>query len=318
MTKFKKRDFSVKNRLVVEADYLNEYGFTSGTNIKYRINNRKKKIVISIVKNEGNSKVYRTTQHRKKVVPVIDIRNKDVISFIKDNKGELELFICQGKIILRKKEKVALKGFGKVLNLIQKKKKNQLVVSAKRFAEAIGCEQLDLFEMFTMNENLDSENTSKIITKMKNRAIKMISLFSGAGMLDKGFLDEGYDIEFAIDRSTPVEYDSNGKKKRPMNDLGSYHIETYRHNIGDHIVDKDILSLTKEDIKKVDLVVGGIPCTSFSKLNTSINSYRKSEESDFPLLDKFIEVVRWSEAKAFLIENVPDFITIKQAKSPFL
>lgn len=308
MLKFRKRDFKVKNRLSIEADYLKDYGFTSGTNLIYTINSKKNKVIIRTTKNEGNSRVYKTTQHRKKIVPVIDIRSEEIVKFIKDNTNNLELCIYEGKIILKTKRKIAVKGKGKLLSF--RKRTNIVAMSARKFADAIGCEQLDLFDMFTYNEDdyLDEHQSLKSIEK---KGIKLISLFSGCGMLDKGFLDQGFDIEFAIDKTADVEYDSNGKKKRPSNDLGSYHIETYKFNIGNHIVDRDVLSLQKSDIPKANIVIGGIPCTKFSKLNTSVNSYRKSESSDFPLLDKYIDVVRWSEANAFLIENVPDFVTAK-------
>lgn len=50
--------------------------------------------------------------------------------------------------------------------------------------------------------------------------------------MDKGFLDEGgYDIIFANDRF----------KKKALRD---FHIQTYRRNIGDHIIMRDVMGST--------------------------------------------------------------------------
>ena len=122
----------------------------------------------------------------------------------------------------------------------------------------------------------------------------MIAVF----LLDKAFLDNGnYKIKFAIDRY---------EKKR----LKRYHIETYKSNIGEHIIEGDVLELKKEDIPQVDLVVGGVPCTKFSLMNTKDN-FRKAKEEEYKPLEQFINIVKWSGAKGFLIENVKGFITAK-------
>ena len=56
---------------------------------------------------------------------------------------------------------------------------------------------------------------------MKKPSLKIISLFSGAGGLDLGFIQAGHKVLWAID-----------------NDKDS--CETYKKNIGDHIVCEDI------------------------------------------------------------------------------
>ena len=52
--------------------------------------------------------------------------------------------------------------------------------------------------------------------------MKVVSLFSGAGGLDLGFILAGHEIVWA-------------------NDLYSDAVATYKHNIGSHIVEKDIM-----------------------------------------------------------------------------
>lgn len=306
----KKRDYNIKNKLYIEAKYLEEAGFGIGQNIIYKINKKKKKIVVSTVdySNSNTKKVVKTT-NRVGVTPVIDIRTKDIREFINSH-DNIEVTVYKEKIVFRVNEAIKIKGFGKVIKFKEKIKTYAMNVS--NFAKVVNSSQMSVVDAFSI-DGTDVLSDESFTDCLKRKTIKMISLFSGAGMMDKGFLDNGnYDIQLACDMSTPVEYDENGKRKRPANDLGSYHIETYKKNIGDHIIDRDILTLTEEDIPTADFVAGGISCVSFSKLNTSLKAFRKKSTTDFPLLDRFLDVVRWSKAKAFLIENVVDFVTVKK------
>ena len=75
--------------------------------------------------------------------------------------------------------------------------------------------------------------------------MKVVSLFSGAGGLDLGFILAGHKIVWA-------------------NDLYSDAVATYKHNIGSHIVEKDIKEIASSDIPDCDIVIGGFPCQGFS------------------------------------------------------
>lgn len=113
------------------------------------------------------------------------------------------------------------------------------------------------------------------------------------------FLDaKGYDICFANDR-----YD-----KRTMKDS---HIKTYKKNIGDHIVMRDVLELTEQDIPEVDFILAGIPCVTFSPLNTSESNFRNSQTELHEIVEHMLNIIKWSKAKAFLFENVERFLTVK-------
>ena len=75
--------------------------------------------------------------------------------------------------------------------------------------------------------------------------IEVVSLFSGGGGLDLGFIAEGYKIIWAID---------NNKNAT----------DTYRANIGNHIICEDINKIDINNIPHADVVIGGPPCQSFS------------------------------------------------------
>ena len=58
----------------------------------------------------------------------------------------------------------------------------------------------------------------------RQRHLRTVSLFSGAGGLDLGFLNAGFDIIWA-------------------NDIDKYAVESYKHNISEHIVGGDVNQL---------------------------------------------------------------------------
>lgn len=78
--------------------------------------------------------------------------------------------------------------------------------------------------------------------------MKVVSLFSGAGGLDLGFKMAGHEIIWA-------------------NDFYEDAVETYKLNIGDHIVCDDIRNIKTSDIPDCDIVIGGFPCQGFSVAN---------------------------------------------------
>ena len=78
--------------------------------------------------------------------------------------------------------------------------------------------------------------------------MKVLSLFSGADGLDLGLIQAGYKIIWA-------------------NDIDASAVETYRKNIGNHIVLGDIRSVDIQQLPKADVVVGGFPCQGFSQAN---------------------------------------------------
>lgn len=124
----------------------------------------------------------------------------------------------------------------------------------------------------------------------KKRRLPVISLFSGAGGLDIGFRNAGFDIAVA------VEIDPSC-------------CDTLRTN-NPHlpIINKSVSDVTAEElfkaanIKKGEaaLVIGGPPCQSFS-----LAGLRKGLDDDRgKLLFEFVRIVRETLPKAFVLENV--------------
>lgn len=111
--------------------------------------------------------------------------------------------------------------------------------------------------------------------------MKVVSLFSGAGGLDLGFVRAGHKIVWA-------------------NDLYPDAVETYRANIGKHIVCENISKVASSSIPDCDIVIGGFPCQGFSVANTK----RSLDDSRNVLYRELIRVIRDKRPRFFLAENV--------------
>ena len=121
--------------------------------------------------------------------------------------------------------------------------------------------------------------------------MKIVSLFSGAGGLDLGFIQAGHEIVWAND----IDPDAG---------------ETYKKNIGDHIVLGDIKKIDSGDIPNCDMVIGGFPCQGFSVANTK----RHEKDERNKLYMELLRVIKDKNPKYFLAENVKGLLSIANGK----
>lgn len=117
--------------------------------------------------------------------------------------------------------------------------------------------------------------------------MRVISLFSGAGGLDLGFIMAGHQIVWA-------------------NDLYEDAVKTYRMNIGDHIALKSIMEVQSDEIPEADIVIGGFPCQGFSVANTG----RHEDDERNKLYLEMIRVIRDKQPRYFMAENVKGILSI--------
>lgn len=116
----------------------------------------------------------------------------------------------------------------------------------------------------------------------------VVSLFSGAGGMDLGFMQAGFDIVWA-------------------NDFQKDAVMTYQANIGDHIVLGDIRSIKSSDIPdNPDIIIGGFPCQGFS----IANKHRSMEDERNFLYRELWRIIRDKQPKFFLAENVKGLISM--------
>lgn len=151
----------------------------------------------------------------------------------------------------------------------------------------------------------DQEEELIDISKVKPNGLKLsvVSLFSGCGGLDLGFIG-GFKV---FNNKFLKTFDENSFKIVWANEIDVDAVETYRKNIGTHIVCGDIKSINTNEIPECDIVLGGFPCQDFS-----IAGKRKAFESERGNLYK--EMIRVIESKipvAFVAENVKNIINPK-------
>ncbi len=137
-----------------------------------------------------------------------------------------------------------------------------------------------------------------IVNKTTKRysAVRIIDLFCGAGGLTLGFTKRA----------------SRPAKTVWANDFNRYAAETYNANFGPHCVVGDVVDILanpKTEIPQADIVIGGPPCQGFSLLNKNRDSDPRKQ-----LWHPYMEVVRRSGAKIFVMENVPQLLSTDEYK----
>ena len=127
-----------------------------------------------------------------------------------------------------------------------------------------------------------------MIRIMKKKPLKILSLFAGAGGMDLGFKNAGFEIIWA-------------------NDFDPDSVKTYRRNFGNHIVLGDIEKIRTNNMPdNPDVVIGGFPCQGFSIANLG----RSVDDSRNKLYKQMLRVIRVKKPKYFVAENVAGILTL--------
>ena len=128
--------------------------------------------------------------------------------------------------------------------------------------------------------------------KKNNKKFRVISLFSGAGGMDLGFIKAGFDIVWA-------------------NDFFKEAVESYKKNINEDIVFGDITKIKSSEMPDdIDLVIGGFPCQGFSVANTKRSM---KDERNF-LYKEMLRVIKDKNPKFFVAENVKGILSMEKGK----
>lgn len=127
--------------------------------------------------------------------------------------------------------------------------------------------------------------------------MRVISLFSGLGGLDKGFADVGFNIIWA-------------------NDFDKYAVQTYRENFGNYIHLGDINEIPLDEIPDFDVLIGGFPCQPFSMMG----GQKGFEDARGTLFFRVAEIIRDKiekdkKPKAIILENVRSLKTHDKGKT---
>lgn len=127
---------------------------------------------------------------------------------------------------------------------------------------------------------------------MKNKKYRIVSLFSGAGGMDKGFENAGFDVVWA-------------------NDFFKDAVETYKLNFKGEVVLGDITKISSDELPDdIDVVIGGFPCQGFSVNNTK----RSMGDQRNYLYKELLRIVKDKQPKVFVAENVKGLLSMEKGK----
>lgn len=114
---------------------------------------------------------------------------------------------------------------------------------------------------------------------------RVVSLFSGIGGLDLGFIYAGFNIIWA-------------------NDFDKFACQTYKANVSKNIVCGDI-RIEKENIPEHDILIGGFPCQPFSTLG-KLEGFNDEERGT--LFFEIKDIVKKHKTKILVLENVKNIM----------
>jgi DNA (cytosine-5)-methyltransferase 1 len=136
-----------------------------------------------------------------------------------------------------------------------------------------------------------------------------VSLFSGAGGLDLGAEAAGYQVRAA------VEVDDDAADTMEKNFAG----------LASPVIRRDILTVTTREVlaaaglsarDRPDLLIGGPPCTPFSKSGFWLEWKRAGMDPGASLLQVYTRVLAEARPRAFVLENVYALTYRNRASAP--
>lgn len=128
--------------------------------------------------------------------------------------------------------------------------------------------------------------------KRTMKPITVVSLFSGCGGMDLGFVG-GFDF-------LEKHYPKTGFNIVWANEISPAACKTYRANLGNYIIEGDISEQIANLPSKADIVVGGFPCQDIS-INGKMLGVQGKRSS---LYIYIVEAVKKIKPKVFVAENV--------------
>jgi len=270
-----------------------------GQKYTYLIDKDKKQVRI-IPKESGNM-----TVSRKKCgtswKPLVDIRSKEIKELV-GAADYIELEIMKnGDVLVTIRKKVGSKATrSNVIHIQEIIGRNvQQFVIPKQMLMVAGGYPTTLFGKPTLADETYFEYLTACASariKPKKKEIRkvwdVISLFSGAGMFDKAFMDGRFRFVYGVDFDEAA-------------------VNTYRANIGDHIECKDIREVNANVLPKVDVVIGGPCCQAYSNSNRH-NMDSEEAEAKRLLIDDYARIVKAKNPKVWVVENVPELLTKEQ------
>jgi DNA (cytosine-5)-methyltransferase 1 len=123
-------------------------------------------------------------------------------------------------------------------------------------------------------------------SRAEGRRMRCASFFAGVGGIEKGFIQEGFDIIYA-------------------NEMDRFAIETYELNFDIKVDPRMIQEVKGEEVPDCDLIMGGFPCQAFS-----IAGYQKGfEDKERGLLFfELLRIIKVKKPRVVFCENVKNLV----------
>lgn len=133
----------------------------------------------------------------------------------------------------------------------------------------------------------------KLKEDMKEKKYTVIDLFCGCGGLSLGFERAGFKPVLAIDvwKDALTTYEFNNLEVKTL--------------CADISMLNPLEIKRKYDISEVDVIIGGPPCQGFSIAGKRIVEDKRNE-----LYKSFVNFVRYFKPRAFVMENVPNILSM--------
>lgn len=268
-----------KSKRGLTFSFQENESFYAGAKYRYVIDRALNEVIILPDKDGKYQMSRKGTAHK----PLVDLRNQEIREIVSSARY-MEIEICDDQIIvhvIRSQTYTEQLSDRELLSMLDSKEETVFEISKE--------------DLLSNNEALTDMLKSAGLFSAKQRTdleyvFDVASLFSGAGLLDYPFAkDNTFDIKFACD------FDKSA-------------VESYKYNIGDHILCMDMRELLPEQVPDIDLIIGGPCCQGYSNANRAdIN--KETAKAKRLLIDDYIRIILAKRPLVFVIENVPQFIT---------
>ncbi len=258
--------------------------FKPGTHYRYFIDKEHSEVIL-VADEDGKYKISRKGVNAK---PLVDLRNEEIRQ-VMSMASYMEVEILGDKIIVHVIEKSV-----SIIDTLSELDIAEVFDKSEHISFAIDKDTLIKHDTALFDMLKASGLFSQKIAEDVSYVFDTVSLFSGAGLLDYPFSkDESFDLKFAVDYE-------------------KFACETYRKNIGEHILCMDIRELDAGIVPDADLIIGGPSCKPFSNANRAGNKERDQKER--LLIEEYIRIVKAKMPLMFLVENVEGFLSMERGK----
>ena len=191
-------------------------------------------------------------------------------------------------LIDKKMTKTDLRKRAKISSSTLAKIGKQEMLSSDVLVKICSILECDISEIVELVKDEDEE----YVVQNNPDKLKVVSMFSGAGGMDLGFINAGFEIIWA-------------------NDFFEEAVNSYRKNIGKHMIHGDITKISSDNIPDgADVIIGGFPCQGFSVANTR----RSMEDKRNFLYKEMLRVIADKKPKFFVAENVKGLLSMEKGK----